>query len=541
MTVLVDPEPVRRATARGVQAEVAGPLVLVIDDNTTNLALARATLEEDGYRVLVATDAESGVAAFVRLQPQCILLDVMIPGLDGVAACRRIRALPGGARVAIVFVTALHDVATFDRALAAGGDDFMTKPYRPSELSVRVQTALRLRRVAHDRDELYELLKHQRDDLQRTQLQIRDANEKLVLASVYADELADAANAARAAATANEERFRTLMTTSSALIWQADASGHVQVDLATWRSFTGLDAGPGEWGWLAGVHPADREGVRAAWSSAVECAAPYEHAHRLRRRTGDYAWVLARAAPIPTTNGVREWIGMMTDISDRVRIDEARERFIGVLGHDLRNPLGAIMMGVELLSDVGEPHASVVTRIGRSAHRMERMIRDVLDFARGRLGGGIPIAPMSCDLAGLVRGVVDETQQAHPTRPIRFDSDDDLCGQWDPDRLEQLLSNLLGNAVTHGTGPILVTSHGDGDAVVTTVHNEGPPIAAELLATLFEPFTGTHRIDGLGLGLYIASEIAHAHGGTIAVSSVEGSGTTFAVRLPRRGIAPSPG
>ena len=105
----------------------------------------------------------------------------------------------------------------------------------------------------------------------------------------------------------------------------------------------------------------------------------------------------------------------------------------------------------------------------------------------------------------------------------------------------ELLSNLLGNAVTHGTGPILVTSHGDGDAVVTTVHNEGPPIAAELLASLFEPFTGTHRIDGLGLGLYIASEIAHAHGGTIAVSSVEGSGTTFAVRLPRRGIAPSPG
>jgi signal transduction histidine kinase len=121
-----------------------------------------------------------GIAAFARDQPDCILLDIRMPDVDGIEACRRIRALPGGARVAIVFVTAQRDVETFDRALAAGGDDFITKPVRPNELVVRVQTALRLRHVTAERGELAAELKHQRDELQRLQLQKEQLSAFLV-------------------------------------------------------------------------------------------------------------------------------------------------------------------------------------------------------------------------------------------------------------------------------------------------------------------------------------------------------------------------
>ncbi len=145
--------------------------VLVVDDNADNRALAEATLDDEGYTVVLAKDGAEAIAAFERARPDCILLDVQMPGMDGVTACGRIRALPGGEDVAIVFVTAQRDVETFDRALAAGGDDFLTKPVRPADLIVRVQAALRLRKLAGERSELYAEVVRQRADLQRLQLQ----------------------------------------------------------------------------------------------------------------------------------------------------------------------------------------------------------------------------------------------------------------------------------------------------------------------------------------------------------------------------------
>ncbi len=512
---------------------MAGLTVLVVDDNEGNRALAKATLEDEGYDVVLAEGGEAGIAAFERVHPQCVLLDIQMPGMNGIAACQRIRVLPSGADVAIVFVTAQHEGSTLDRAMIAGGDDFLTKPFRPSELVVRVQSALRLRSLLRERNE-------QRDVLERFQKQTLAVNEHLLVSSVRAHELVDDANAARNVARLNEERFRTLVMTSSALVWQATAEGHV--DHEGWQQFTGVDAGRGQWGWLKAVHPADQDRVREAWTQAVAAVSPYVCQLRIRRREGGYASVVARAAPIPTSGPVREWIGMLTDISDRVRVDEARERFIGILGHDLRNPLNAIVMGVELLGDLPAPHSNVVATVARSAHRMEVMIRDVLDFARGRLGDGIPVVPSQVDLHRVCEEIVAEMTQAYPARTFSFEAAGDLRGEWDPDRVEQVLSNLVGNAVTHGEGAVRVTASDAGGDVVMTVHNQGAAIPAAMISTLFDPFSravqdvsGKHgAADGLGLGLYIASEIVHAHGGTITVSSVQGEGTTFAVRWPRK-------
>jgi signal transduction histidine kinase len=139
----------------------------------------------------------------------------------------------------------------------------------------------------------------------------------------------------------------------------------------------------------------------------------------------------------------------------------------------------------------------------------------------------------------LCEEVVEEMKQAHPDRAIRVEAAGDLRGDWDPDRVEQVISNLIGNAVTHGTGPVRVTGRDEGDEVVTTVHNQGPAIPAAAIPTLFEPFTrpapaaeGARR-KGLGLGLFIAGEIVQAHGARISVTSTAGEGTTFTIRWPR--------
>jgi two-component system, sensor histidine kinase and response regulator len=145
--------------------------ILVVDDNAENRALARATLEDEGYDVLLAATGEAGIRLFEEQRPDCLLLDVRMPGTDGFAVCARVRALPGGEHTPVVFLTALRDVETFDRALKAGGDDFLTKPVRPAELVIRVRAALKLRRMSAELAEHYALVRQQRDDLMRLTLQ----------------------------------------------------------------------------------------------------------------------------------------------------------------------------------------------------------------------------------------------------------------------------------------------------------------------------------------------------------------------------------
>ncbi|MBA3456563.1 MAG: hybrid sensor histidine kinase/response regulator [Deltaproteobacteria bacterium] len=153
---------------------MADPLtgtVLVVDDNAENRALARATLEDEGFTVVLAISGEEALVRFAQTRADCVLLDIRMPGLDGVAVCARLRQIPGGGDVPILFVTAQRDLDTFDRAREVGGDDFITKPYRPSELVTRVGAAIKLRRMSIERGELFELIRTQRDDLMRIQLQ----------------------------------------------------------------------------------------------------------------------------------------------------------------------------------------------------------------------------------------------------------------------------------------------------------------------------------------------------------------------------------
>ena len=378
---------------------------------------------------------------------------------------------------------------------------------------------------------------------ERLLAQVREANEKLVLAALLAQSAKDVADAAQLAMRESEERFRSLVTTSAAVVWHASADGCVRVEAESWKRFTGTtleeQADYPAWGWLANLHPDDRERVRADWADSVATSREYAADHRLRRRDGSYVWVASRAVPIPSVGPTREWIGTMKDVSDRVRIEEARDQFIGILGHDLRSPLGAVKMAAHLLEHGGAAvrTAEIAARISRSAGRMGAMIESLLLFARARRGGSIPIERRTCALGRLCADQVAEARQAYPGRMIQCVARGDLDGEWDPDRLEQVLSNLLANAVAHGEDPINVTVDGGGDDEVTLlVQNQGPPISEALLRTLFEPYQGRERSEGLGLGLYIVSEIVRAHSGAITVRSVPVAGTTFTVVLPR-GVA----
>jgi signal transduction histidine kinase/putative methionine-R-sulfoxide reductase with GAF domain len=228
------------------------------------------------------------------------------------------------------------------------------------------------------------------------------------------------------------------------------------------------------------------------------------------------------------------------------RTAEFRERFLGIVSHDLRNPLNAIRLSAIALlrsDDLAERHVRGVRRIVSSAERMKRMISDLLDFTRGRLGEGIPVGSSPVDLAVLGREVVEELEAGHPGREVMLEVEGDLRGEWDADRLSQLLINLGKNALDYSPEetPVRLALHGEDEAVRLEVHNQGPPIPPERLESIFEPFRRfapdrgfSSSCSGLGLGLYIVDQIVRAHGGSLSVRSNAEEGTTFTVWLPRR-------
>jgi PAS domain S-box-containing protein len=246
---------------------------------------------------------------------------------------------------------------------------------------------------------------------------------------------------------------------------------------------------------------------------------------------------LARAI----ANQIAAAVVRFNSIAELQRTVRFNEIFSGILGHDLRNPLNAIVMAAQtaLVKEDTELSRRSFNKILASGSRMARMIEQLLDFTRVRLGGGIPLVASEVALAPIVRHAIEELEGANPNAKIRLAEKHDTRGTWDSDRLFQVFSNLLGNAVQHGDAEhgIDVEVNGeDTESLRVSVQNRGciPP---ELIATLFEPLCGgepRHGSRGLGLGLFITREIVRAHGGDIAVHTDAKQGlTVFRVELPR--------
>jgi signal transduction histidine kinase len=275
--------------------------------------------------------------------------------------------------------------------------------------------------------------------------------------------------------------------------------------------------------------------------------------YRFLKADGLYVTLLDRGSVVRDVAGrAVRMVGSMMDITALKRAEEEksqeaefRERFIGILGHDLRTPLNAISLSAQALKRRGglsDNQRELVGRIHSSTHRMERMITEILDLTRARLAGGIPVFRRECNLHLVCRQVVLELRAAYPERDIRFEPEGLAQGEWDSERLEQALANLVSNACQHsppGT-PVTVRCFDAGDNQVVEVHNLGTPIAPEVLPTLFDAFrqapsarTPRGQAAGLGLGLFIVQEIVRAHEGSVEVRSTLRGGTTFSMTLPR--------
>jgi sigma-B regulation protein RsbU (phosphoserine phosphatase) len=233
------------------------------------------------------------------------------------------------------------------------------------------------------------------------------------------------------------------------------------------------------------------------------------------------------------------------EISAARKAAEVRARFaeelVGVVSHDIRNPLSVIHMSTVLLDRGVAPdqQKAVVGRISRAVARVQHLVTDLLDFTQARLGGGLRVVMTHADLHRAVADAVSELKIAFPRHELVYLQHGEGNCRADPDRITQAIGNLVANAANHGAAgqPITVRAEGSGDRFLITVHNHGTPIPPDLVPKLFEPMVrgveGSTTAAGVGLGLYIVRAIVHAHGGTVHATSTAEDGTSFVIDLPR--------
>jgi signal transduction histidine kinase/DNA-binding NarL/FixJ family response regulator len=500
--------------------------VLVADDNADLLAYLVRVLGAH-WRVEAVSDGDAALAAARREPPDVVVSDVMMPGLDGFALLRALRTGERTRRIPVILLSARAGEEARVGGLDAGADDYLVKPFSALELVARVQSQL-ARRAAED-DRAAALA---REELARREAALHEQHlhDLFMQAPLPICILRGA------------DLVIELANPTCCQVWR---KAHADVIKKPLQLALPETRGQGIVERLRGVLDTGvpyigREvpSSRSAGAEELETAFFNFVYSPLRNVRGDVDGVLVIAAEVTEQKRAREELSRTLQYS---------EMFAGILGHDLRNPLNAIMAAAQLIErrssavELTKP----VRRILHSGDRMSRMIAQLLDFTRVRVGRGLRLQRTAIDLAELGAHVVDELRTAHDGAHIELTTRGSAHGHWDGDRIAQVMSNLVGNALEHGRAgaPVVVAlDGGDPAAVRVTVENHGA-IPAHLLPILFDPFRTTRhkgeRSSGLGLGLFISKEIIEAHGGDVVAATDPEQGTRFTITLPRRERSPT--
>ena len=377
----------------------------------------------------------------------------------------------------------------------------------------------------------------------------------VVLTALH-DERGDVIGFAKVTRDLTDRAYRAFVEAANSVVWTTDGSGYPNADSPSWRAFTGQTEA--EWrklqAWDA-VHPDDLPALQASWQAAKEARQPFEAEFRLRRHDGVHVWVGSRAIPFLGPDGsVREWFGVNVDISARKAAEEeamaasrAKDEFLAMLGHELRNPLAPIRTALNLMALRGDPETAKERQvIERQVDHLVRLVDDLLDVSR-ITRGKIDLAREPIEIGEVIAHAIEMASPLLEQRRHHLDVQvprEGLVVNADPDRLAQVFSNLLTNAAkfTDPGGHITVSAaRGDreGDReIAVAVTDTGAGIAPEFLPSLFETFAQERRTvqrsqGGLGLGLAIVRSLVTMHGGSVSVHSEgRGRGATFTVRLP---------
>ena len=508
---------------------LADPIrVLLVDDDTVDRAIVKRALRASGAGFTVSeADTADAAMALMAADPEafdCGLFDLHLPGRDGRALLAQMRA--DAIDMPVIFLTGQGSEETAVELMKSGASDYLPKgTLSPARLSQSIGQALRLARTERAQRNAERALRESEASFRR-----------------LADHLPDAV-------VRFDHSGRHLYMNRRAPWTLDDSIGRTIAD-------SGCET--------CNVEPLEFALARALAGESSQVTLPFTTADApTAEGEGEVVatrrWIEARFVPESGGGRSQTVLAIARDVTAEVerREDEQRRteferQLIGIVSHDLRSPIGAILMAGSLLKRRYDEQAQVAApdeRIVRildlletSGLRAKRMVADILDFTKARLGGGIPMVPAECDLAEVAAQLVTETRASHPGRELGLVIEGSAHGWFDADRIAQAMSNLLGNAITYSTPsePVEMFVRDAQGEVLIEVRNRGATIAPEILPMLFKPFQrGPTRIGdrdvtrSVGLGLFIVEQIVQGHRGRIEVTSGDGV-TSFRMILPRR-------
>jgi PAS domain S-box-containing protein len=506
--------------------------ILVVDDQPSVLAYLKEVLLQPAQNLVVAESGERALALLAEQEFALVLLDIAMPGMDGFEVAVRLRQNQSGRTTPILFVTSAADnMAWRFQAYAVGGVDFISKPFDRHVVRGKVAVFVELYRQRR------QLLR------QAVRLQEIEREERAVeLASVKA---------------ASERRFRHLAEALPNVVWTATEEGRIGYFNRRWREATGLGAAASAgYGWLTAVHQDDRQRLLDSWRRAAQESRELEVECRLRDSAGADRWYLCRALPEPGDQGQSaHWFGSFTDVDEQRKAHERsraalrlRDEFLAIAAHELRTPLTSARLQVDHLNLLLEsapdlPRVrSKVKGVDRQLVRLTSLVERLLDASQISAG---PLQ-LSCERFDVMEMIIRLGEAFAPEAlaagcELRVSGGPPIFGCWDRVRLEQAIGNLLSNAIKYGSRhPISLDVQQIEDAIQISVQDHGIGIEAESVERIFGKFeraASARNYSGLGLGLWLSSEIAVAHGGTVVVSSELGSGSLFKLTVPVDGAA----
>ena len=504
--------------------------ILAVDDRAEDLVTIGAILTSPEYNVV---RVRSGAEALRRLLTQdfaLILLDVVMPDLDGFEVARIVKQRERSRLTPIIFLTGgTHDINYIYKAYSLGAVDYLVKPFDPDLLRAKVKIFAELFRK--DRR-----IMEQAEALRLADLRERDR------------ELTEVRRA-------NERRYRNLAEAIPQVVWTADTDGEVTYFNERWVEHTGMPMARSLGAqWRAALHPDDAQVFSERWREALSRESGLELELRLRGRDRRYRWFLCRAAPEKNGEGrVVGWLGTCTDFDDRKRAFDAAERairirdeFLSIASHELRTPLMTLDLRLKSLGEdldlvrATEGQERLSRKLAaalRQSKRLMGLVDDLLDVTRVT-HGQLSLDRARFDLADAAREVVEQLAEtaAGAGCTVVLEAASPVVGGWDRTRIEQVFRNLLGNAIKYAPNSEIVIFVGERSGrAVAEVRDHGMGIAENDVQRVFGQFERAvppRNYGGLGLGLFIVQQIARAHAGEAHVGSTLGQGSRFWVELP---------
>ena len=517
-------QPVAITAATEMPAMADGrALALVVEDNPEMSNFIADNLKGD-FNVVRAFDGEEGLRKAQQMMPDLIISDIMMPKLSGAQMVARLREDPSLDSIPILILSAKSDDELRLRLLANGVQDYLTKPFAAQELITRSRNLVTSKRA---QEQLAALIA-------KLDAESKEKSSKL---------------------NESEAKFRTITNAMPQMVWTTRADGYPVYFSEQWYAFTGLPAEAligHKWSEL--LHPEDYEPALDAWRKAVATGQAFDIEYRLRHRSGEYRWMLARALPVKRDDGeIIHWMGTCTDIDAQKRNERAlhdadrhKDEFLAMLAHELRNPLAPIGAASDLLSfaRLDEDQVRQTSEIiGRQVHHMTGLIDDLLDVSRVTRGL-VTLEKIEMDMKRVIADAVEQVEpmieaQGHYLTVDVAPEHAHILG--DHKRLVQIVANLLNNSIkyTPSGGHIYLRMAVPEGHIVLSVEDNGIGIDPQLQPHVFELFSqGKRRSDrsqgGLGIGLALVKNLVELHGGQVSCFS-EGSnkGSVFTVTLPR--------